>query len=187
MPTDYQKEKSYNAITYFVAHTASCYKKKIYKLLWLLDSEHYQAIGRNVTGYHYFAWEQGPVPTELHEAIDGNSESLREWFEIQITTGSKGYVRTEFISKKAFDPKYFSQRELQIMEDLAQRFDVSNSEEMERFTHQVGSPWYQVWEVEKRRQAEIPYHYALNALGEEDREIILDIVKEREAFASNYK
>jgi uncharacterized phage-associated protein len=184
----HQNEKVFNAITYFTEHTSMCNKKKTYKLLWLLDSEHFQAIGRSVTGYQYFAWRMGPVPTALHEAIDSDDPNLTDAFDIQRTF-SKGHETITLVPKRPFDPKVFSKKELAILEDLANRFDMMTGDEMEKWTHQPGTPWHQVWEIEGRHQAEISYEYVINLsnLPREEKETISHIARDREDFVANYQ
>ena len=186
MIVHHQKEKAFNAITFFLEHTTLCNKKKTYKLLWLLDSEHFQVIGRSVTGYEYFAWKMGPVPTLLHEAIESNEPDFQEYFEIERKIW-KGYETITLVNKKPFEPRYFSKKELAILEDLATRFDMMTGEEMENWTHRPGTPWYQVWQIEGRKQAKIPYEYALSELPSDKRDAISSIAEERKAFLANYQ
>jgi uncharacterized phage-associated protein len=183
----HQNEKAFNAIIYFLEHTSMCNKKKTYKLLWLLDSEHFRAIGRSVTGYQYYAWKMGPVPTALHEAIESGDPEFAEFFDIERYIDRKGYETISLVSKRPFDKQYFSKKELAILGDLVNRFDLATGEEMEQWTHREGTPWYQVWHVEGKKQAEIPYEYALSSLPAEEREIILHIAEEREEFVANYQ
>jgi uncharacterized phage-associated protein len=187
MSPSHRKEKAFNAITFFLEHTSMCTKEKLFKLLWLLDSEHYQVIGRTVTGYHYFAWKMGPVPTELHEAMESRDPELLARFEIEQTFSTKGYTTISLTSKQSFESKYFSKKELEILQSLAGRFELMNGGEMENWTHREGSPWYRVWTIENRKQAEIPFEYTLSDLPENERQIILDLAKEQEAFVSNYQ
>lgn len=182
----YQKEKAFNAIIFFLEHTSMCNKKKTYKLLWCLDSEFFREIGRSVTGYQYFAWKMGPVPTELHEAIEACDPEFEEYFDIERTI-TKTYETITFISKKPFEEKYFSKKELELLHDIARRCDLMTGKEMEDLTHRPGTPWHRVWEVEGRKQAAIPYEYTLQGLSEEERETVSDIAREREAFLENYR
>lgn len=187
MIVTHNKEKAYNAIIFFTKNTAMCNKKKLYKLLWLLDSEHFELIGRSVTGYEYAAWPMGPVPVELHNAIENESPELIEAFNIYTQTGKRDYDSTALISKHEFERKYFSRAEFELMVSLADRFDLMNGTEMEAFTHRQGTPWYRVWHTEGNRQAIIPYEYALDHMKDEERQVILEISEEGEAFLANYK
>ncbi|MGI9107673.1 MAG: type II toxin-antitoxin system antitoxin SocA domain-containing protein [Pyrinomonadaceae bacterium] len=188
MIVKHHKEKAYNAITYFLDHTILCNKKKIYKLLFLLDFEHFNQTGRNVTGYDYFAWKMGPVPTQLHEAIGSRDDELLEYFDIVEEEGSKhGFDATSLSHKQPFESKYFSKREFALLESLVERFDMMSGGDMERFTHRKHTPWYRVWVEEGKRQEKIPYEYALDGLAEADKETILDISHERKEFLEKYQ
>lgn len=187
MIVNHYKEKAFNAIIYFLNHTSLCNKKKLYKLLYLFDFEHFEQTGRNVTGFDYFAWKMGPVPTELHEAIESNDEILAEYFNIERALDKRGRETITLQNKKPFDGKYFSRRELNLLSDLSDRFELMNGDEMEAFTHREGMPWHRVWVKENRRQAEIPYEYSLDKLEENDRNIVLNISQERKAILENYQ
>lgn len=186
MNPHHQREKAFHAIIYFLQHTSCCYKKKTYKLLWFLDSEFFQSIGRSVTGYQYYAWKMGPVPKDLHIAIDSGDPAFEEFFDIHPVQ-SGGYDAIELVGKKPFDEKYFSKKELDLLNDVSERFDMATAKELEDLTHLPGTPWYQVWEVEGNKQAPIPYGYALSNLSADDRETISNIAQEREAFLVNYQ
>lgn len=187
MIVNYHKEKAFNAITFFLNHTSLCNKKKLYKLLFLFDFEHFEQAGRNVTGFDYFAWKMGPVPTELHEAIDSNDEKLLERFEVNKQYDRKGREIVSLVSKQPFEEKFFTRRELRLLASLADRFELMNGDEMEDFTHREGTPWYRVWVEEKRNQKQIPYEYALDKLEANEREVVLSIAQDRQAFIENYQ
>jgi len=187
MSVTHNKEKAYNAIAFFLEHTTACHKKKLFKLLWLLDSEHFRQIGRSVTGYEYEAWPMGPVPVELHNAIEGQEPDLTERFDISRQTDRRNRTTISLVNKREFDKRYFSKNELELLKSLAYRFDMMTGDEMEAFTHREGTPWYKVWVTEGKQQAAIPYEYALDDLPEDEREAVLAIAEERRAFLTNYR
>lgn len=187
MRAEYHKEKIVNVITYFVNHTAGCNKKKLFKLLFLLDFEHFEQTGRSVTGFDYFAWDMGPVPAELHETIEAPDAKFLENFIIERTPMPNGYKDAISLkSKNEFNEKYFSRRELGLMADIADRFHDATGKELEDFTHRDESPWHRVYEVENRKYKEIPYEYALDCLDSSEKEALTEIIKERTAFTTNY-
>jgi uncharacterized phage-associated protein len=183
-PKNYHREKAFNAITYFVEHTLTCFKTKTYKLLWFLDSEHFKATGRTVTGYDYFAWKMGPVPTELDEAIDSSDSEFTEHFDITVDRDSR-YTYIELKPKRAFERKYFSRREMALMAEIANRFRLTTAKELEDLTHLPGTPWYQVWAVENRKQEKIPYEYVLSSMDDAEKETILTIAEDHRVFLAN--
>ena len=187
MIVNHHKEKAFHVITYFVNHTATCHKKKLYKLLFLLDFEHFEQTGRSVTGYDYFAWDMGPVPPELHEKIESPDKFFLENFDIENVPMSDGYNDAICLKdKKPFEEKYFSKRELNLLKEISDRWQDATGKELEDFTHREGSPWHRVYEVERRKYQEIPYEYILDKLPEPDRQAFTEIARERAAFLANY-
>ena len=81
---NHNDKKLVHALIYFLNNTSWSGKKKLYKLLFVLDFEHYAVTGRSVTGLDYFAWKMGPVPTALHEAIDSEDDLIQNAFRIEI-------------------------------------------------------------------------------------------------------
>src|SRR3989344_7847794 len=81
----HEREKLLNAIIYFAAHTLHCGKTKLFKLLCLLDFEHFRLTGRSVTGLKYYAWEKGPVPVALED----------EWGEFKPDLDSAIQIKPE--------------------------------------------------------------------------------------------
>jgi len=180
----HDKEKAYNAINFFLEHTSLCNKKKLYKLLWLLDSEHYAETGRSVTGYEYQAWQMGPVPVELHSAIQKRDADFLQYFDVPPARGKNAVL---LVSKRPFEGKYFSKRQKRLLESLENRFSIATGDEMEGWTHRKGTPWHRVWMIENQKNVVIPYEYTLDKLPPEDQEIIRSIAEDRKAFLSAYR
>ncbi len=181
----HEQEKAYNAIKFFYEKTACCEKKKLFKLLYALDFEHFALTGRTVTGYNYKAWKMGPVPAELDREIKNLSPELLENFTLE--QGPSGYDSLCLVGKTPFEEKWFSRRELAKLRDIADRFMDATGTEMEQWTHREGMPWHQVYEVEGKENQFIPFEYELNGLPDEDKETILDIARDREAIISHYQ
>ena len=70
MLLSHEREKLINAIIYFAKYTQYLGKIKLFKLLYLLDFEHFRMTGRSVTGLGYHAWKYGPVPIALDQEWD---------------------------------------------------------------------------------------------------------------------
>ncbi len=183
----HEQDKAYNAIKYFSEQTIVCEKKKLFKLLFFLDFEHFAQTGRSVTGYTYQAWRRGPVPVELFREINNPGADLLANFEIE--QGPSDYDSLCLRAKTEFDPKYFSRRELKLMQDIADRFYDKTGGEMEQFTHREGTPWQRVYEVEGREGHQIPLSYQLDYedADDEKRDAILDLAEERQVFIANYQ
>lgn len=184
MLIDRSREKLINAILYFVENTRNCGKTKLFKLLYLLDFEHYRQIGRSVTGLTYHAWEKGPVPPALDEEIEEPKEDLRE--RIDITCNPRGYQNTyptwEIVSKGTLVADYFSQRELGIMEELAKLYRNTTANALIDITHKM-PPWKRTWEEEGRYFGEISYDLALSG---EEAEMVRELAVEHEEMVRSF-
>jgi uncharacterized phage-associated protein len=134
----FHREKLINAIIYFADHTRFCGKTKLMKLLYFLDFKHFKQTGKSVTGLDYFAWEMGPVPKKLFEEI---SCKMRPDIKKAIHIQSAGEKFQKIISKSKFNSRYFSKKELKLMEDIAFIFKDARAEDMVESTHLKNEPW----------------------------------------------
>jgi uncharacterized phage-associated protein len=160
------REKLIHAIVYFCRYTKHCHTLKLFKLLNLLDTEHFRQTGRTVTGLHYYAWPQGPVPAALWEEIDqGPKPDLQR--AITITTrkdGDTGRVQRRDIKPKIeFNKKLFTPREFGILNRLNLLFDTARGEDMSELTHMKGLPWRKVWRGGAGDRKEIPAELSLGS------------------------
>lgn len=184
MLIDHSQEKLKNAIAYFVKNTQFCGKTKLYKLLYFLDFEHYQSVGRSVTGLDYFAWPKGPVPVEIHQQIQDAESSLHDAFFVSIRMSANGYNITEIKPKFEFNSSNFSKRELKIMNALALRYKSAYADKMVEDTHLENKPWDKVYNIENNAQNIIPYKLAVRVSETEEMEkLIVDNLE----FKDNYK
>ncbi len=182
MIIDQNKQKLVNAILYFCSQTEKCGITKLYKLLYFLDFEHFKAIGRNVTGLKYYAFEQGPFPSKLDRDMSKNKEYLEEAINLNTIQLNQGKVFKRVEPKKDVNLGVFSKRELRIMDKLIEDFKTSDSQEMVEATHLETLPWHNVFNSTPRGTL-IPYELGVN---EEDKEFINHIATENLEILHNY-
>ena len=153
-------------------------KVKLFKLLYFLDFEHFRDTGRSVTGLDYFAWKMGPVPKSLFEELEAGDVTWGTTvrFSKKTLSGDKGWMLTVH-PLAPFNAELFSRRELRLLNKLAEEFRDTEAEEMVEATHLENSPWDKVWSKEERKQAQIPYAYALRA---QEAEEVQRLVADRE-------
>jgi uncharacterized phage-associated protein len=177
------REKLLNAIVFFSKNTAKCGKTKLYKLLFLLDFEHFRQAGRSVTGMEYYAWKLGPVPTTLHEELDDPEPDLSE--RIAVTKESEfDLTRETIVPIREFDEAHFSRRELRLMSEIAERFRAHTAKEMVDVTHAENAAWDKVWRGGEGRSQLIPYELVLS---DEEREGIMELAAEHEEMKANFR
>lgn len=163
MFVSYSREKLLNAIIYFVENTKYCHTLKLFKLLNFLDFEHFRQTGRSVTGQSYRAWPNGPAPNQLWHELEHPTGDLLDavavW-KIKDDITDKTLLRV-IKAKRKFDSKYFSKRELDILETLAFYFKESRADDMSELSHLPGLPWFIVYKRGEGKGKDIPYELAL--------------------------
>ncbi|MBB4003240.1 Panacea domain-containing protein [Aurantimonas endophytica] len=169
------------AIVFFAHNTRKLGKTKLCKLLYFLDFEHFKQSGRSVTGLKYNAWPMGPVPVVLYNEIEDPSPELSnavDFKSIEIKNGQMMTVRP----KSDFSSHLFSKRELKILASLAREHRDATADEMVEATHLENLPWHQVYEVQGRKQAEIPYDLAVR---NDEKDSVMRIAKERDELVKS--
>lgn len=176
----HEREKLVNAILYFAHNTKFLGKVKLFKLLYLLDFEHFRQTGRSVTGLIYSAWKFGPVPVLL----------MQEWEELEPDLAAAisiepqriiDYTRQAIQPKTNFDDTHFTKRELRIMTELATKYGDLQSESMIDLTHAENGAWAKVWQEGKGLNQPIAYKLSIDD-NLPDREIILEYAMEYAAM-----
>jgi uncharacterized phage-associated protein len=155
------RQKLLNAVVFFARTTRHVGKIKLYKLLYLLDFEHFRQTGKSVTGLNYNAWKFGPVPIPLAEEWDAPEPDMAQAFHIEPER-VYDYWRYSVVPNVEFDPSHFSKRELSIMNELAERYRDVFSPEMIDVTHAQNGAWSRVWNDGAGRDRRIDYELALS-------------------------
>lgn len=179
MLKDHSREKLLNAINFFARNTENLGKIKLFKLLYLLDFEHFRQTGRSVTGLEYRAWKLGPVPILLMQEWEQPDPDFLKSLRIEPEPVFD-HVRHSVRPIAEFDDRHFSRRELRLMEHFAGEFQDALSQPMITATHAEGFPWAKVW-AEQGMNAPIPYDLAVQA-DDPEAESILEAARDYEAM-----
>lgn len=170
------REKTINAIVYFAHNTNNLGKIKLFKLLYLLDFEHFKLTGRPVTGMQYHALPKGPVPSELACEWDQFDDDMSQAFEIK-----RGFIfsysRQNVVPKTQFDDSHFTTREIRLLDELSNKYKNTCSQEMIDVTHAENGAWDVIWNNGLGRDCTIPYTLAISA-DDPNRDYILGFAKE---------
>lgn len=187
MLNQHHREKLIQAAIFFIQNTQSCQKTKLLKLLYLLDFEHYQQVGRTVTGLKYQAWEKGPVAPAVYEEIEAPSDDWQQHIEVIFNpTGYQNATPTwDLKAKTDFDPSLFSKRELILLEEIARKYRYATAESLIRLCHDTAPwniPWKKAWEEEGRQFGELD----LSLFLAEDEAGLKETAAEHEEMVRNY-
>lgn len=140
----HHRDKLIQAIIFFARHTKHCGKTKLFKLLYLLDFEHFRMTGRSVTGLKYYAWEKGPVPVALEDEWDEFKPDLASAIRIKPEL-LFFYSRQTVVPQREFDDSHFSKRELDLMKEIAEKYRDHLAKDMVDVTHAENGAWDKVW------------------------------------------
>jgi len=178
---NHNREKLLNALIYFSRNTHSCGKTKLFKLLYFLDFIHFRETGRSVTGLNYYAWDKGPVPQDLFHELKQPDKDLKQTIALLKQSEDENDKLCRVIAKKPFDPKYFTKREMKIMDRLSFIFKDALAKDMVEITHLTGTPWDKTMK-EKGPGKRIDYSLAIDgskgALTSEEIEERMSEIKE---------
>lgn len=171
-----------NAIVFFAENTQFCGKIKLFKLLYLLDFEHFRQTGKSVTGFEYQAWKFGPVPVELMEEWEELSDDLAKAVHIveeRVYDFDRQTVRVN--EGVQFDPDDFTPRQIKLMEDLADRHSDTYSPKMIDVTHEQNGAWDKIWQGGLGAREPIPYELSISDTAPE-RDVLLSIAAEQAMY-----
>lgn len=177
-----QREKLINAIVFFAGNTKHCGKTKLFKLLYLLDFQHFRESGRSVTGLDYHAWKNGPVPFALVQEWDGFEADLAAAIDI-VPERVIDFDRQRVVPKQGFDDSQFTKRELRLMQELAQRHREEMTRPLIGLTHIERGPWDKIWDDGRGNNERIPYALAVPD-DDPNREAVLDAAREFAAISA---
>jgi uncharacterized phage-associated protein len=180
---EHTREKIINAIIFFIKNTKHCGKTKLFKLLYFLDFIHFKQTAKSVTGLVYNAWQWGPAPADLFNELESPRADLQKYLYIPKTEPGE-FFKIRIRKGIKFDPKYFSKRELRIMEQVAEIFYEAFADDMVRVTHLPNDPW-DITMRSKGEHAEIDYMLSLDNTRESlSKERAQEIINERKEVIS---
>lgn len=148
-------------IRYFCTNTNSTFlgKVKMMKLFYFLDFLHVKRYGTPVTYDNYVNLEHGPIPSKIlnlfNSVVDSEEDAiLSDTITIERPDGTK-MQRIKCIKNfSKDDERFFSEREMKILEEVCARFGNKTTKAIEDASHEE-APWRLTNETE-----EIPYTLA---------------------------
>lgn len=144
-------EKFMNVLVYF-AKSLSPSKVSLNKLFFYADFTHFQNYGISITGAKYRAIDFGPVPKTYGDLLNF---ARRQNF-VDVKTEWKGDFLAEiFEAKKDFNASLFLEEELQILENVKEKFKNFSAKKITEYSHQESA-----WIINKDAKDLIDYKFA---------------------------
>jgi len=157
-------------ILYFCTNTDGRFlgKTKLMKLFYFLDFMHVKKYGSPVTYDSYIHLEHGPIPSTIKNLVDTAADDVDNSIlaDTISVVRQEGFDLQRIVSKRTFserDAKYFTESEIEILNEVCNRFGDKNTKYIEDASH-IEAPWQKTQLLE-----EIPY-----ILAAEDDDFLAD-------------
>jgi uncharacterized phage-associated protein len=180
--THSERQRLLQAVVFFASYTQHCGKIKLFKLLYLLDFEHFRQTGKSATGLDYQAWKFGPVPIDLMEEWEDMAPDLASLVHIaeeKVIDYERQSVRVN--DGVQFDPEPFSPRQLRIMHALAEQCRNTYSPKMIDVTHAQNGAQDRVWQHGQGAHCAIPYELAISG-ADPHAEVVRELAQEQAQY-----
>lgn len=119
----------------FFAEKMQPYKTKLNKLLFYADFSMFRKTCFSISGTQYKAISMGPVPLHFNSLFDYLTRNGD--VDINYTTFPDGGIGEQFMPylNRKFNPEIFTEREREIIESVAARFEDTLTEEIIEISH----------------------------------------------------
>jgi uncharacterized phage-associated protein len=127
-----------NTVVYLASNVENPSKTKLLKLLYLLDEISIKTSGIPFLNLQYKVWKFGPVASDIFVEFSSSPSILKGY--IKRKTNQNGHEIIEPIVEFCDDE--FSLNELELLKEVANKFNNSTVEELIQYTHRKNSPWH---------------------------------------------
>ena len=161
-PTEYSGfqrfnfQKLKNIIIYYAQNQKKLYKTKLMKLLWYTDALNFSRCTKSISGLTYIHLNFGPVPEDRNELL-GLLEKM-DVIRIEEDT-STSYVGERIETDAQFDASIFSEKELDVLRKINEKFDDFSSTDLVKLSHEEDAY------LKTSPQGRMSFVYALNLKG----------------------
>ena len=133
------------------------WKTKLNKLLFYADFVMYKQSGFSISGVQYRAIPMGPVPNNFNSLFEYLAKN--DDVEIFYTTFPDGGTGEQFIpnAERKFNSELFAEDEIVIMENIAERFKNTSTNEIIEISHNE-----KAWKENKDEKKLIDYKYSFD-------------------------
>jgi DNA-binding transcriptional regulator YiaG/uncharacterized phage-associated protein len=149
----------FSEMVVFFTEQIQPWKTKMNKLLFYADFAMYSRSGYSISGMQYKAIKMGPVPNNfqsLFEYLANNAE-----VDIYCTSFDDGNIGEQFQPNvsRSFNPKLFNEMELNTLQEIAERFRTTSTNDIIKISHREKA-WIE--NVEEKRIIDYRYSFDLN-------------------------
>jgi len=168
----YDSEKAKQAVLWLLhKNNGSMDKLQLIKLFFLADREHLAKYGRPIIGGTYYTMPNGPVCSELLDAINvllGDSLTLEP--------------NHKLIAKEKSSTDWLSESDLEVLEDIYKNYGHTDPFRLSDITHNL-EVYKKHWPPKNGKRELIPYEDFFADLDENAKKMLEIIYDEQDAWA----
>lgn len=135
--TKNQIDKLGNTIIFLCEKMKQISKTHLLKLIFIIEEISVKKYGVPFFDLRFDVWKLGPVSKDLFVELSGEPNLLADYISKE-TKDDNSYI----IPKKGFSDDEFSDNEINLLNQIADRFLYCTAKELINFTHRHDSPWY---------------------------------------------
>ena len=130
-------DKIGNTLIYLTKEIGNCSKTKLLKLMYILDELSIKKSGIPFLNLRYELWKFGPVAQEIFVELSTTPTKLNPFIEQEIS-GKNIFVRP----KKSFNDDEFTDNDIELLNEVIERYGSKSASDLIEITHRKNSPWY---------------------------------------------
>lgn len=135
--TKNQIEKLGNTLIYLCENLEKASKTHLLKLIFIIEEISIKKFGIPFFGLRFDVWKLGPVSKDLFVELTDEPNLLEPYISKDI---KDGYPCIS--AKKKFSDDEFTDNEMALLKEVAERFKYCTANELINFTHKKNTPWY---------------------------------------------
>jgi transcriptional regulator with XRE-family HTH domain len=149
--------KKFTEMVVFFSEKLQPWKTKLNKLLFYADFAMHKQSGYSISGIQYRAIPMGPVPHNFNSIFEYLAKN--DDVDINYTAFPDGGTGEQFkqTPNRAFNPTIFNTHEISMLEEIAERFKLTTTQEIIELSHKE-----RAWQENKDEKKIIDYKYSFD-------------------------
>lgn len=132
-----QIDKLGNALIYLIDKMGVLPKTSLLKLVYILDEYSVKKRSFPMFNLQYEVWKYGPVCQDLYIEFSDGTSILKDYVKSEIIQNA-----THISVNNTFNDDEFSDSDIDILDNIINKFSGKNTQYLVDYTHQTNSLWY---------------------------------------------
>ncbi len=140
-----QIDKLGNAIIFLTEKIPGLSKTKLIRLLYIIEEQSVITLNRPFFDLEFQVWQAGPVPREIFVDLSNDEADIKplllgEYIGISVDGQNNRYIK----AIRQFSDDEFSDNEIELLENIADKFGKKTAGELVNYLHRPNTLWYKL-------------------------------------------